>query len=42
MELSIEGLVELFIGSESRGNCPRLSHSRSKVRTKKVEHIFEE
>ena len=42
LDLTIEGLVKIFIGGESRGNFPRQSHNRSKVRTKKVEHIFEE
>lgn len=42
LELTIEGLVKLFIGDESTESCPRLSHRRGKVRTKKVEHIFEE
>lgn len=42
LELTIEGLVKFFIGDESRGSCPRLSHRRGKVRTKEVEHIFEE
>lgn len=42
MKLTTEGLVKLFIGGVRRGNCPRLSHNRSKMRTKKVEHKFEE
>lgn len=42
LKLPMERLVKLFTGGESEGNCPRLRHSRSKVRTKKMEHAFEE
>lgn len=35
-ELTTEGLVKLFIGSESRENYSRLSHSMSKDKSKKM------